>query len=131
MTADDLRISDWSSDVCSSDLRRFLTPLPIPKGRPRTSSDAAPDYPLEHPAATGPMARFHDPFGIAGSLPATADAPRLVRGAGGQPSSSFRLRPPGGGRLPVIATTMSSSSRVRPTAPGSKPAFGFRGAGGE
>src|SRR3546814_8821265 len=27
-TAYEMRISDWSSDVCSSDLREFATPLP-------------------------------------------------------------------------------------------------------
>src|SRR3546814_1287832 len=26
-----MRISDWSSDVCSSDLEAFLTPLPVAK----------------------------------------------------------------------------------------------------
>src|SRR3546814_16459923 len=33
MTADEMRISDWSSDVCSSDLR--LSTLPCPRGRKR------------------------------------------------------------------------------------------------
>src|SRR3546814_16283183 len=37
-TAYELRISDWSSDVCSSDLSRARSPAPPPKQSPATSS---------------------------------------------------------------------------------------------
>src|SRR3546814_15374419 len=34
MTAYEMRISDWSSDVCSSDLPEFVDPLALLRGRP-------------------------------------------------------------------------------------------------
>src|SRR3546814_4282732 len=37
-TAYDMRISDWSSDVCSSDLLRALTRLCLPKSSGTTNS---------------------------------------------------------------------------------------------
>src|SRR3546814_2100615 len=45
-TAYEMRISDWSSDVCSSDLlqrRRHLWRAPRARHRPRRRLDAAPD----------------------------------------------------------------------------------------
>src|SRR3546814_9910903 len=59
-TADELRISSWSSDVCSSDLLVTPTtgigfdPLPIPGGDPLTVS-------LDHGTAT---TQYSDPFSI-------------------------------------------------------------------
>src|SRR3546814_9037103 len=43
-TAYELRISDWSSDVCSSDLDRF-SPVRRPFRPPQRSSSAAPQKP--------------------------------------------------------------------------------------
>src|SRR3546814_2847616 len=34
-TAYEMRISDWSSDVCSSDLHRMEAPIPLRKSNPR------------------------------------------------------------------------------------------------
>src|SRR3546814_16223388 len=38
MTAYEMRISDWSSDVCSSDLEDRQRPLPTPKDRSKCPS---------------------------------------------------------------------------------------------
>src|SRR3546814_1487852 len=42
-TAYEMRISDWSSDVCSSDLSP-VTPLPLSASALRSPSDAAPAW---------------------------------------------------------------------------------------
>src|SRR3546814_17317096 len=41
-TAYEMRISDWSSDVCSSDLRHHRRhSVPVPEGRPRSADQHA------------------------------------------------------------------------------------------
>src|SRR3546814_1574136 len=62
-TAYEMRISDWSSDVCSSDLPPALGHRHCPVGRVvhQEGSDPAPAGPGAYPAAD----RRHRPYGVA------------------------------------------------------------------
>src|SRR3546814_5037633 len=63
-TAYEMRISDWSSDVCSSDLRARIRPR-LPDRRPRLSD---PDRPK-----SGPGERSPGPFSLPLGLPFTGE----------------------------------------------------------
>src|SRR3546814_5814835 len=70
-TAYEMRISDWSSDVCSSDLARARVDLPRAHAAPRRRARHRPDEPQERHAARdrlhrldrGARGRHHRHFG--------------------------------------------------------------------
>src|SRR3546814_3300356 len=76
-TAYEMRISDWSSDVCSSDLRRVLH-LPARQHRQRVARSASRTRPLRgQGAAAARRGRFGE--GDPAPLRAAAGRRRLVR----------------------------------------------------
>src|SRR3546814_9613249 len=96
-----MRISDWSSDVCSSDLDRPAPGGRLDGGRGRRPGDDAGGVPRPRGTAVAPL---RDPPGLAGTQtvgPAGAvagdhagDLPRSA-GGGEQCRAPFRLRTEG------------------------------------
>src|SRR3546814_19748415 len=70
-----MRISDWSSDVCSSDLCDYRTPLPV--FRPEFSLNSGPEFSLDRCFAGD----RHDQ-NIAGQRSGTRDDDDIVTRAG-------------------------------------------------
>src|SRR3546814_6491037 len=59
-TAYELRISDWSSDVCSSDLQAAFGSLPEACARRRANKSLAPDSGLSLPPTCNTARRFYN-----------------------------------------------------------------------
>src|SRR3546814_16071062 len=92
-TAYEMRISDWSSDVCSSDLAQVtvpkLAPLPLPPAPP------APPKPPKPPKAPPPPAAPTAPQAMTSALP---PAPPAVSGPPAPPAA-----PDGAGTFTFVA----------------------------
>src|SRR3546814_5312042 len=75
-TAYEMRISDWSSDVCSSDLRR-----PIPRApRPQSVRPVEPRNRSAHPSAADTPAKRGCATAVAATRTASADRAETCRG---------------------------------------------------
>src|SRR3546814_8717687 len=86
-TAYEMRISDWSSDVCSSDLRDDLDPAVL-EGAATGGIDILPG---DHPGGNFPGGGHH-PGGQAEPQPAIEyDPNRLFRRQAGQPAGQLRV----------------------------------------
>src|SRR3546814_14411561 len=113
-TAYEMRISDWSSDVCSSDLhRRFLRQRRRAK-RGGDRREAGPSLHLVFPAAARFIARAYSPVTPIAFMPTTSSALNLRYPAAASPPTSAPSTPSALHAIASPTSVSTSASDVRP-----------------
>src|SRR3546814_8719399 len=125
-TAYEMRISDWSSDVCSSDLHRLEPPhaAPRPARHRANSTRAGPAAALERHAVGGPAADRRRLHAVERTVSRLHDLAAALSGGGAGPAGGERHRrlpDPGGAgrrlqpdhRLPAAARLARATPAVR------------------
>src|SRR3546814_10574197 len=103
-TAYEMRISDWSSDVCSSDLHRLEPPhaAPRPARHRAKSTRAGPTAALERHSVVGPAADRRRLHAVERTVSRLHDLAAALPGGGAGPAGGERHRwlphPGGAGR---------------------------------